>query len=119
MKILVCDDENDILQIVSLALQKEYTVVTRNHVSDPIALLDEVQPDILLMDVWIPDIGGEETVKILRQSEKYKDLPIYMFSANNEIEKIATRVKASGYISKPFSLSDLKKLVATAHQTRV
>ena len=112
-KILICDDEQDILDVTKLALQRLYDVEIRSKVTDIFELIDSVAPDLILMDIWIPDIGGEEAVMRLKSDVRTVGIPIIMFSANNEIEKIARRAGSDGYISKPFQLSELKEYIGS------
>jgi CheY-like chemotaxis protein len=111
MKILVCDDEQDILQIVKLALSKEYDVVARDKIVDIEDLVAEVKPDVILLDVWIPEMGGEEAVKRLKANPKTAEIPVYLLSGNQDIAVIASRTGANGFLPKPFKLSELKELV--------
>lgn len=111
-RILICDDEEDILQVASIILEKEgYEVMAVNRIEDPIKLLKRHQPKLVLMDIWIPDIGGEESVKILKANPATADTPVILFSANNEINIIAERVKADGFIHKPFTIKYLRSYI--------
>ena len=112
-KILIFDDEHDILEVTELALGRYYKVKGCDNVEEPVALAKAFQPNLILMDIWIPDIGGEEATRRLKADEQTKDIPIVMFSANQEIQDIAERAGADGFIKKPFNLKALKEYIDT------
>ncbi|UII19733.1 response regulator [Fulvivirga ligni] len=111
--VLICDDDKDILELCTFILSKNYEVQTSLHVINILDLIEEKQPDLILMDLWIPDIGGEQATALLKKNEETKDIPVILFSANDEIQKVYERVGANGYIKKPFTVSDLKSYVAS------
>ncbi len=74
--------------------------------------VSEFHPDIILMDNWIPNIGGIEATKLLKSKEEYRDIPVIYVTANNDIEALAESAKADDYVAKPFDLDDLEQKVA-------
>ena len=64
------------------------------------------------MDLWIPNIGGEQATNILKANEATRGIPVILFSANNDIEKIAGKTKADAFIKKPYDIEELENLVA-------
>ncbi|UII26275.1 response regulator [Fulvivirga maritima] len=111
--VLICDDDKDILELCTFILNKDYVVKTSPHVMNIVELVREIRPDIILMDLWIPDIGGEQAVNLLKKEDGTQEIPIILFSANDEIEKIAKKVKANGVIRKPFSVKKLKEHISS------
>ncbi len=109
--ILICDDDNDILEVTSLILSKEYNVKTKNKLHDPVEIVLEENPCLVLMDIWIPEVGGEEAVRLLKANHATKDIPVIFFSANTEIKKMTADCGADGYISKPFTIRELKDYI--------
>lgn len=112
-KILIFDDEHDILEVTELALGRYYEVKGCDNVEEPVALAKSFKPSLILMDIWIPDIGGEEATRQLKNNDDTKDIPVVMFSANQEIQDIADRAGADGFIKKPFNLKALKEYIDT------
>lgn len=112
-RILIFDDEHDILEVTELALGRYYKVKGCDNVSKPVDLAKSFKPDLILMDIWIPEIGGEEATRLLKSDEDTKDVPVVMFSANQEIQDIAGRAGADGFIKKPFNLKALKEYIDT------
>jgi CheY-like chemotaxis protein len=68
-------------------------------------------PAVILMDNWIPDVGGIETTQQLKSHPKLKDIPVIYFSANWDIHQLAEIAGAETYLAKPFNLDDLLKKV--------
>lgn len=107
-KVLLCDNDPDIIEIVSLILSgKGFQVFICTTCEDVPDKIDEHHPDLIIMDLWIPEVGGEKTTIMLKNSPRYKDIPVIILSANNEIETISKRTGADGYVAKPFEIKDL------------
>jgi CheY-like chemotaxis protein len=109
-RILICDDDQDILEVCRVILgKKNYEVLTSPDCEGIFPRLAEINPDVILMDLWIPIMGGEACTKMLKENELTRHVPIILFSANNEVEQISRRANAEGFIRKPF---DIKELVS-------
>jgi CheY-like chemotaxis protein len=103
--ILIYDDDEEILLLCKIILEKyNYAVQTLPSCDDVITDVQKLRPDFILMDLWIPQLGGEKAVKILKEHTDTKNIPIFLFSANSDIEEICLRTKANGFIAKPFDL---------------
>ena len=103
--ILIYDDDAEILFLCKTILQKyDFTVETLSRCDNIIHDIDRVNPSFILMDLWIPEIGGEKAVKLLKENEAAKHIPVFLFSANTDIKEICQKVNANGYIEKPFDL---------------
>lgn len=84
-KILLVDDEQDILEILSYNLQKEgYEVHTANNGNEGIALAKKIIPDLILLDVMMPEKDGIETCQEMRQLKELKGSLIVFLSARSE-----------------------------------
>lgn len=114
-RILICDDDSDILSICQFILGEiGLEVHTRTDCNNIISVVDEVRPDVILMDNWIPDTGGIIATRILKQHPEFKKIPVIYFSANTDIKLLATEAGADSYLAKPFDISDLEKAIASA-----
>ena len=110
--ILIYDDDEEILLLCKIILKKYgYSDETLSHCDDVIADVIRLKPDFILMDLWIPEMGGEKAVRIIKNNEFTKHVPIFLFSANADIKEICDKVNASGYISKPFDLKTFLELI--------
>lgn len=63
------------------------------------------------MDLWIPKIGGEKAVADIKNHPQTQYIPVILFSANIEIEKISKKVNADGYLEKPFDINTLVETI--------
>ena len=110
-KILIFDDEEDILEIVKLIFKDDYEIHTESYLKDPVGIVENVNPDLILLDLYIPAVGGEEAVKLLKQNEKTKKIKIILFSASNDIAERSKKSGADGYFTKPFKVKQLREFL--------
>ncbi|MEO8111710.1 MAG: response regulator [Ginsengibacter sp.] len=112
--ILIFDDDPEILMVSKIILEKQnYRVMTRVCCDDVIKDIAEVNPDMILMDLRIPKIGGEKATKLVKNKRTTRHIPVIIFSANPEIQQACERAKADGFLKKPFEVSDLISIAAT------
>lgn len=119
--ILVVDDEPDIRNLVQEILEDEgYSVGVAGSGAQARAALNEQKPQLMLLDIWMPDEDGISLLKDLKQSGEL-DFPVVMISGHGTVETAveATRHGAVDFIEKPLSLAKLLLTVEKALQTRV
>ncbi len=117
--ILIFDDDQEILFVCKVILEKQnYRVETRTRCDNIIEDIREIKPELILMDVRIPEIGGEKAVKLVKDNEDITSIPIILFSANTEIEEICKRSNANGFLPKPFDVTDLLAMVQKKLEVR-
>src|ERR1035437_4490088 len=103
-KILLVDDEQDILEFLSYNLKKEgYTVFTANNGKEALTVAKKENPDLIILDVMMPGMDGIETCRVLREIPGLKNSMIAFLTARNEdYSQIAGfDVGADDYINKP------------------
>ena len=103
-KILLVDDEKDILELIGFNLEKEgYEVYTAENGRKAIEVANRVIPDLILLDVMMPEMDGMETCRELRENPKFAQVLIAFLTARNEdYSQIAGfDAGADDYISKP------------------
>lgn len=103
-KILLVDDEADILEFLSYNLKKEgYRVFTANNGKEAVTVAKKENPDIIILDVMMPDMDGIETCREIRDLPGLRDVMIAFLTARNEdYSQIAGfEVGADDYINKP------------------
>lgn len=117
-KILVVDDEPDILELMKLILEKDkYKVVTATDGDEAIMKADSEVPDLIFLDVAMPGKSGFEVCRILKTQPKTSLTPVILCSAlGREVDKkLGKTVKADSYIIKPFTpetlVAEAKKLL--------
>jgi two-component system, OmpR family, response regulator VicR len=106
-KILVVDDEKPIADILQFNLKKEgYDVYSAYDGNEALAMVEEVQPDLILLDIMLPLKDGME---VCREIRKKYDMPIIMLTAkDSEIDKVlGLELGADDYVTKPFSTREL------------
>ena len=113
-KILLVDDSETILMMEQMILQKEfYEVVIARDGKEGIAKAVETKPDLILMDVVMPEMNGFEAVKRLRQREETKSVPIVMVTTEAEMESMEAGYVSgcNDYVVKPIDRLELLAIV--------
>src|SRR5947207_9045526 len=104
MKILLVDDEPDILEFMEYNLRKEnYDVIKASNGKEAIALAKRENPDLIILDIMMPEMDGIETCRQLREIPAFKNTLIAFLTARNEdYSQIAGfETGADDYITKP------------------
>src|SRR5476649_443639 len=113
-KIIIFDDDEDILSICSYILEEQgWEVHTFTNCNAIVERVSEFTPDVILMDNWIPDDGGIMATQTLKKTESLKNIPVIYFSANSDIELLASHAGAETYLAKPFDLEELERVLNT------
>jgi DNA-binding NtrC family response regulator len=113
--ILIYDDDSEILVVCKIILeQHHYNVKTRILCDNVIEDIREVKPHVILMDLWIPTIGGEQAISLVKKNRKTNHLPVILFSANSEVNVIANRTNANGFLKKPFEINSLINVIESS-----
>lgn len=113
-RILAVDDEAQILEIIKAYLEKDgFTVTTARDGKEALASFDLFPPDVVLLDLMLPDISGESVCRKIRAKSK---APVIMLSAKADEESVIAglNVGADDYITKPFSPRELAARVKAA-----
>ena len=109
-KILVIDDDKSIRFIVSNFLKKEFDVYTEKSCMSGLAhLQNKSTPDVIILDLILPNESGYDFIKIIKQSNFFKSIPILVLSAKeNSVEKVkCLKLGADDYIVKLFNSEEL------------
>ena len=109
--ILIIDDKPDAIIAAKKALQSEgYNVIEVYNGKTGLEAIEEKTPDLILLDVMMPDMDGFEICKKLKEDELYNHIPIIMLTAKGEVDDRVEGIEtgADDYITKPFNLRELK-----------
>ncbi|MEN6332517.1 MAG: response regulator [Smithella sp.] len=109
-KILVTDDEEDIVDLISYNLAKEgFSIIKAYDGETAVGLVKVQKPDLLILDLMLPRMSGIDVCKTIRNNPVSANLPIIMVTAKgDEIDKIiGLEIGADDYITKPFSVKEL------------
>ena len=111
--VLIYEDNLEILLLCKMLLkQAKYRVEGLTRCENVIEDLALIQPDLILMDLWIPEIGGEQAVMLIKENPETRHVPVLLFSANERIEEICEKTNADGFIAKPFDVHEFKEKIA-------
>ncbi|MBK7143275.1 MAG: response regulator [bacterium] len=113
-KVLVVDDEPEITDIVETFLAEAgYTVTVENHSRQAIAKAKEFKPDVVILDIMMPDIDGYAICQEIKQDPALASVPIIFLTGKDRNDDMGRSFKAGGdmFIKKPFSCERLLEIV--------
>lgn len=118
-KIMVCDDDKGISEMLEMLLSDEgYDVSAEVSSVQLLKRIENEMPDLVLLDIWMPVISGDQILRSMRASSSIKNIPVLMYSASTEGKKIAEAAGADNYIAKPFDLDKLLELIENMIQKK-
>ena len=109
-RVLVVDDESDVTELLQYRLEQEgYRVATLNDPLGFVAKVREFEPDLMLLDIMMPELSGIQLCRIARADPTIKHIPIIFLSARGEVEDRIKGLEAGAedYVSKPFNTNEL------------
>ncbi|MDX2054932.1 MAG: response regulator transcription factor [Polyangiaceae bacterium] len=110
VSILVVEDEPDLREVLEYNLsQSGYEVRTAGTGNEALSLVQKAEPNLVLLDLMLPDISGTEVCKILKENQRTRGIPIMMLTARGEeIDRVVGfELGADDYVVKPFSVREL------------
>lgn len=117
-RILVVDDETQLVEMLKLRLEaNNYQVLCAYDGQEALDKARREKPDLIILDLMLPKIDGYKVCRMLKFDEKYKNIPIVLFTARAQEEdvKLGAEVGAEAYITKPFDppalLAKIKELL--------
>ena len=113
---MVVDDDPDDLQSIKQMLENmddEYKVTCASSGVRCLKLLENNEiPDLILLDIMMPEMSGWETLKILQENSSWRDIPVVFITARtDDFAEEAGNFLAMDYIEKPFDIEDFKKRI--------
>ena len=109
-RVLVVDDESDVTELLQYRLEQEgYRVATLNDPLGFVVKVREFEPDLMLLDIMMPELSGIQLCRIVRADPSMKDIPVIFLSARGEVEDRIKGLEAGAedYVSKPFNINEL------------
>jgi len=113
-KILIVDDEVDLVETVRFPLEMEgYHVLISYNGEDALNQARKENPDLILLDLMLPKLDGYKVCRLLKFDDRYKHIPILMLTAKTQERDKALGMEtgANEYITKPFEMEDLLRKV--------
>ena len=123
LHILCIDDEEDILEVVQLCLSFDggFSTSTCKGGTEALDFLEQVRPDLILLDVMMPRMDGPATLAAIRTIEEARDLPVIFMTARVQGSEVEHYLKlgAIGVVPKPFDPVTLASEIRKAFDARV
>ena len=112
-KILIVDDNDQIIKLLSLFFKDKYELVVANSGQTAINIWRKEKPDIIILDIMLPDFSGYEVCAIAKSDITLKDIPIIFLSAKSghDAREKGYKLGAVNYIEKPFRKGELLAIV--------
>ena len=110
-KILVLEDDQDIGEIVEMALSHKYDMMVKRDEKDLIGQLFQFEPDLLLIDNSLGLTKAVDVMKGIRSEKKFRSVPFILFSGHYDLKNLAHEMGASAYLPKPFGLDELHQCI--------
>lgn len=104
-RILVVDDEKDLVEMIVLRLEaNDFAVIKAYDGQSGFDLAKAEKPDLIILDLMLPKIDGYKVCRMLKFDEKYKNIPVIIFTAkaHDTDKELGREVRADAYITKPF-----------------
>jgi putative two-component system response regulator len=108
--IFVVDDCATNLAMAEVALEDHFRLLTFSSAAKMFTVLEKVTPDLILLDIEMPEMDGFEAVKQLKSNDAYSKVPVIFLTAMDDAsnESWGLELGAAGFVAKPFSASDLR-----------
>ena len=109
--ILVCDDEASLRELVRAVLGPDYRFVEAADGKEALALAQDVDPDLIVLDLMLPIMSGIAVLEELRRDERLAEVPVIVMTAWSHAEANAWTAGADRFVSKPFHPDELTTAV--------
>ena len=109
-KILIVDDDLETIRLIGMVLQRQgYQIVTATNGAEALSLALKEQPNLILLDLMMPDMDGNQVTRKLRDNPKTSKIHILMFSAKSQVEDKVSGYEAGvdEYLTKPIHPAEL------------
>lgn len=117
--ILLIDDEVNLQQLMKITLEsKKYKVETANNGIEGLAKLETIKPDLIILDMNMPKMGGLEFYQRICDSTDRPRYPVLVLTARANMEKLFKELNIDGFMAKPFEINDLLHEVETIIQKK-
>ena len=105
-RILVVDDEAELVKAIEIRLkQADYEILTAYDGLEGLEKAQKEKPDLILLDILMPNMDGYQTLQKLKEEESTKSIPVIMLTAKSQVDDVtkAADLGANDYIVKPFN----------------
>ena len=108
--VLIVDDDVDIAKMLKVRIEAEgYEFISATEGKEMLEILKTKKPDIILLDIMLPNMDGYSTLREMRKNEKYTDIPVIILSAKEKkkLGDLFALEKIAFFIEKPFDTKEL------------
>jgi CheY-like chemotaxis protein len=118
--ILVVDDEIALQSVMFDTFSDEFTLISASNGREGLTKAEHAKPDVILLDVMMPDMNGVEVLQHLRANDDTKNIPVIVSTAKGfdagMIEMLKHEPNVAGYLAKPFHVKEIRNAVRLALQ---
>ena len=115
-KILVVDDETALQTVLFDTFSENFSVVAAHNGREGVSKAETFQPDLILMDVMMPDLNGYDAIKLLRANKTTQNIPVILMTAKgfdtSTIQMIKSEANVAAFIAKPFRIAEIRATVS-------
>lgn len=110
-KIIFVDDDKDMLKLLKIIMGNSYEVHLLSDATTLVNVIQDVKPDLLVLDNLIGDHNSESIIQELQLNKNIQLPPFILHSGTPDIAERAERINAAGYIPKPSSITEIKSYI--------
>ncbi|NGM66929.1 PleD family two-component system response regulator [Sphingobacterium sp. SGR-19] len=111
-KVFICDDDSGILEVLKLILESaDAEIIAEQRSAHAFERIIREKPDILIVDLWMPEVSGHQLMREARNNDDLQDMYIICISASYDGEEIAKDAGADVFLPKPFDMEAILSLV--------
>ncbi len=111
-RILVIDDDDTILDLLSDVLSSDYEIHTARDALEAVEWLESEATDLIISDFYLPVLSGCELIQIIRNQREFDAVPILCVSAYPDLYRNIGCAQVQGFLTKPFDINELSRAVA-------
>jgi len=112
--ILLIDDEKSYAKVIKEAIETNgVEVLLAHNAMDALNLFQQVTPDLILLDVMMPEVDGLSLLRWIREHSENENLPIHVVSAKTQPDdrRAAMEAGANGFLGKPFTVDEMREVI--------
>lgn len=113
--ILIIEDDINLAEMIKDKLEnKGYNPILAYTVRDAFNIFSKIKPDVITLDIYLPDRNGFELLKMLKKDKNKSSIPIIVVTSDDTLEKHCRDYKVDGFIRKPINFKKLEEMIELA-----
>ncbi|MBW2633620.1 MAG: response regulator [Deltaproteobacteria bacterium] len=113
-KAMILEDDEAVAELIKFYLEEEgFQIAISSRGEGFLDMVVEYQPDLITLDVMLPDTDGFDIMRLLQQDERTRDIPVVFITVKEDEKEKGLKMGASGYVIKPFKEDELKNTIKT------